>query len=165
VAKAIDATFANSPFETSTVDEKTFSRAFLKQAGDLNFIITMVVAAAFAAILMIVGTTLVSAVRERTKEIGVMKTLGFPGHRVLRMVLGESLLLSGLGGLLGLGVAAVALNGLSRSPIGETFGALSMTAPVAAAGMGLALLLGLVTGLAPALSALRMNIIDALGRR
>ena len=165
VAKAIDARFANSPYETATVDEKTFQRAFLKQAGDLNFIITMVVAAAFAAILMIVGTTLVSAVRERTKEIGVMKTLGFPGPRVLRMVLGESILLSGLGGGLGLGVAALMLKGLSKSAMGASFGDLSMDLSVALIGIGLALLLGLVTGLIPALSALRMNIIDALGRR
>ena len=165
VAKAIDATFANSPYETSTVDEKTFSRAFLKQAGDLNFIITMVVAAAFAAILMIVGTTLVSAVRERTKEIGVMKTLGFPGPRVLRMVLGESVMLSALGGVLGLGVAAFMLQGMSKSEIGASFGDLSMSAPVALIGLSLAVLLGVVTGLVPALSALRMNIIDALGRR
>ncbi len=165
VAKAIDARFANSPYETATVDEKTFQRAFLKQAGDLNFIITMVVAAAFAAILMIVGTTLVSAVRERTKEIGVMKTLGFPGPRVLRMVLGESILLSGLGGGLGLGVAALMLKGLSKSAMGASFGDLSMDLSVALVGIVLALLLGLVTGLIPALSALRMNIIDALGRR
>lgn len=165
VARAIDESFANSPFETSTVDEKTFSRAFLKQAGDLDFIITMVVAAAFAAILMIVGTTLVSAVRERTREIGVMKTLGFSSPRVLRLVLGESLLLSALGAGLGLGVAAMMLAGISKSPAATQFGDLSMPPLVAVAGLVLAALLGLSTGLIPALSALNMRIVDALGRR
>lgn len=165
VAKTIDAGFANSPFETSTVDEKTFSRAFIKQAGDLNVIITFVVAAAFAAILMIVGTTLVSAVRERTKEIGVMKTLGFSSPRVLRMVLGESLLLSTLGAALGLGVSAVVLGGLSKSPLASNFGDLSMAPIVAISGLSLAIALGLITGAIPALTALRMSIIDALGRK
>ncbi len=165
VAKTIDAAFANSPFETSTVDEKTFSRAFIKQAGDLNVIITFVVAAAFAAILMIVGTTLVSAVRERTKEIGVMKTLGFSSPRVLRMVLGESLLLSTLGAVLGLGVSAVVLGGLSKSPLASNFGDLSMAPIVAISGISLAIALGLVTGAIPALTALRMSIVDALGRK
>lgn len=94
-----------------------------------------------------------------------MKTLGFPGARVLRMVLGESTLLSGLGGGLGLGVAAFMLHGLSKSPMGASFGDLSMDLSVALVGIVLAILLGLVTGLIPALSALRMNIIDALGRR
>ena len=165
VAKTIDAAFANSPFETSTVDEKTFSRAFIKQAGDLNVIITFVVASAFAAILMIVGTTLVSAVRERTKEIGVMKTLGFSSPRVLRMVLGESLLLSTLGAGLGLGVSAIVLAGLSKSPLASNFGDLSMAPIVVISGISLAIALGLVTGTIPALTALRMSIVDALGRK
>ena len=165
VAKTIDAAFANSPFETSTVDEKTFSRAFIKQAGDLNVIITFVVASAFAAILMIVGTTLVSAVRERTKEIGVMKTLGFSSPRVLRMVLGESLLLSTLGAGLGLGVSAIVLAGLSKSPLASAFGDLSMAPIVVVSGISLAIALGLVTGTIPALTALRMSIVDALGRK
>lgn len=165
VAKAIDANFANSPFETSTVDEKTFARAFLKQAGDLNFIVSMVVAAAFAAILMIVSTTLVSAMRERTKEIGVLKTLGFSSPRVLRMVLGEALLLSTMGAVLGLGVSALVLAGLTKSPAGSQFGDLSMSPLVAGAGVMLALTLGLVTGAIPAMSALRMSIVDALTRR
>ncbi len=165
IAKSVDAMFANSSAETSTVDEKTFARAFLKQAGDLNFIVTMVVAAAFTAILMIVSTTLVSAMRERTKEIGVMKTLGFSSPRVLRMVLGEALLLSTMGAVLGLGVSAIILKGISRSPAGSQFGDLSMAPSVAATGLVLAISLGLVTGAIPAVSALRMSIIDALNRR
>jgi putative ABC transport system permease protein len=163
VATAIDTMFANSSNETATVDEKTFSRSFLAQAGDINFIITMVVSAAFAAILMIVGNTMVTAVRERTKEIGVMKTLGFSGPRVLRMVLGESLLLALIGAALGFGVGWLALNGLGSG--GGFFGRLEMQPIVAAMALGLALLLGLITGLIPALSALRMSIIDALNRR
>ena len=165
VAKAIDASFANSPYETSTVDEKTFGRAFLKQAGDLNFIVSMVVAAAFAAILMIVSTTLVSAMRERTKEIGVMKTLGFSSPRVLRMVLGEALMLSSLGAVLGLVTSAIVLAALSKSPAGANFGDLSMSPGVALSGLALAIVLGLVTGAIPSVSALRMSIVDALNRR
>jgi len=163
VATAIDAMFANSDKETATVDEKTFSRSFLAQAGDINFIITMVVSAAFAAILMIVGNTMVTAVRERTKEIGVMKTLGFSGPRVLRMVLSESLLLALMGAALGFGVAWLALGALGSG--GGPFGRLEMQPIVAAMALGLAIFLGLITGLIPALSALRMSIIDALNRR
>jgi putative ABC transport system permease protein len=124
----------------------------------------MVVSAAFAAILMIVSTTLVSAMRERTKEIGVMKTLGFSSPRVLRMVLGEAVLLSSLGAVLGLGTSAFILTGLSKSPVGSSFGDLSMSPVVALSGLALAVSLGLVTGAIPALSALRMSIIEALNR-
>lgn len=163
VATSIDAAFANSPAETATIDEKTFARSFLAQAGDINFIITSVVGAAFAAILIIVGNTMVTAIRERTREIGVMKTLGFSGPRVLRMVLGESLLVSLIGAVLGFAVGALALTGLGSS--GFVGGRLEMQPIVAVLALGLAILLGLVTGLAPALSALRMNIVTALTRR
>src|SRR5262249_14264059 len=97
VAARIDTMFANSSFETKTQDEAAFGRAFLAQMGDIGLIITLVVGAAFAAILMVVGNTMMMNVRERTREIGVLKTLGFSSARVTRMVLGESLLLSLIG--------------------------------------------------------------------
>src|SRR5262249_51961105 len=102
VSHAIDARFANSADETSTQDEATFNKSFAAQLGNIALVVTLVVSAAFAAILLIVGTTIALAVRERTKEVGVMKTLGFSSGRILRMVLGESLLLSFFGAALGL---------------------------------------------------------------
>ncbi len=161
-ARAIDAQFANSSAETATVDEKTFSRSFLQQAGDINFIITLVVSAAFAAILMIVGNTMVTAIRERTNEIGVLKTIGFSSPRVLRMVLGESVLLSLIGAGAGVVLGGLALKALeSQAP----FGALDLEPVVVAMAFAIAVLLGLLTGLIPAVSALRMSIIEALSRR
>jgi putative ABC transport system permease protein len=162
VAQAIDAGFANSPSETSTVDEKSFSRAFLAQAGDLNFIIGLVVGAAFLAILMIVGNTMVTAVRERTKEIGVMKTLGFTGPRVLRMVLGESVLLALWGAAAGVLVGAGMMKVLEKV---APFGALDLQPQVVAIALTLALGLGLITGLIPAIGSLRMRIVDAMTAR
>jgi putative ABC transport system permease protein len=164
VAAAIDRQFANSSAETKTQDEIAFGRAFLAQLGDISFIITLVVSAAFAAILMVVGNTMMMAVRERTKEIGVMKTLGFSSGRIVRMVLGESLLLSLIGAGLGLGFAALALIGMSTA-LRDVVGGVEMSPWVAGLGLALALLFGLVTGFAPALSALNLKIVDALGRK
>ncbi len=163
VSNAIDQRFANSADETSTNDEATFNKSFTAQLGNIALVITLVVGSAFIAILLIVGTTMALAVRERTKEVGVMKTLGFSSGRVLRMVLGESMLLAflgaGFGALLALGLLAMAAGaGGGGPPVSLAPSALLWSALIA-------LGLGLLTGLAPALQAYRMRIIDALGRR
>src|SRR6202043_3946862 len=107
VMKTIDDMFANSPYETATDTEKAFNKAFAAQLGNIALIVGLVVGAAFVTILMIVGNTMAMTVRERTREIGVLKTLGFSGPRILRMVLGESVLLALIGGLPGLALAAL----------------------------------------------------------
>ncbi|MES1202597.1 MAG: FtsX-like permease family protein [Pseudomonadota bacterium] len=162
VAHRIDAMFANSPAETSTQDELAFFRAFIAQRGNISFIITLVVGAAFIAILLVVGNTMMMAVRERTKEIGVLKTLGFTSDRIMRMVLGESLLLSAIGAFLGLGLAALGMFLMGQS---DSFKGLAMPWIIAGIGAGLALIFGLITGLAPSISALNLKIVDALGRK
>jgi putative ABC transport system permease protein len=163
VAKTIDQMFANSPYETSTDTEKAFNKAFAAQLGNIALIVTLVVSAAFATILMIVGNTMVMAVRERTREIGVLKTLGFPGGRILRMVLGESLLLALLGGIPGIILAALFAAALETS-VGNFIPGFAVTPGIALTAVGLMIALGLATGLIPAINAMRLNIATALGR-
>jgi putative ABC transport system permease protein len=163
IEKTIDAMFANSPYETSTDTAAAFNKQFVAQLGNITLIVTLVVSTAFAAILLIVGNTMVMAVRERTREIGVLKTLGFSGASISMQVLAESLLLALGGALLGLGAAAAVLNGMRRV-LEQFIPGVSVTGPIFAAGLGLALLLGLVTGAIPAWSGLRLRIVTALGR-
>lgn len=163
VVAAVDGMFANSPFETSTTTEGAFNKQFAAQLGNIALIVTLVVAAAFLTILMIVGNTMVMAIRERTREIGVLKTLGFPSGRIFRMVLGESVLLALLGGIPGL-IAAAAACAVLAPAAGAFAPGLRLVPQTAFLGVGLMLLLGLVTGVVPALNALRMSIVTALGR-
>lgn len=163
VSQEIDALFANSPAETSTTTEAAFNEAFMEQFGNIGLILTWVIGAAFATILMIVGTTMVMAVNERTREIAVLKTLGFTEPRIFRMVLAESLLLSFLGGLIGLGLAALAATAASAALSGflPPFG---LTLPNTLTALGLMAALGIVTGLLPAWNATRVRISEALGK-
>ncbi len=163
VADRIDQMFANSSYETATDTEKAFNKAFVAQLGNIALIVLLVVGAAFVTILMIVGNTMVMSVRERTREIGVMKTLGFPGGRILRLVLGESILLALLGGLPGLGIAWLIAMAM-RESLANFVPGIAITPEIAGAALLLMLALGLITGLVPALNAMRLKIADALGR-
>lgn len=164
VAKAIDAISANSDHETRTLTEQAATAAWMKQLADINLIVTSIMGAVFFTLLLLSGNTMMQAVRERTGEIAVLKTLGFSGRSVLAMVLAESVLLLLLGGCVGLGLASV---------IGPAVGAASggtLNLPAAglgswAMGVGLMLLFGLVVGALPALNAMRLNITDALAGR
>jgi putative ABC transport system permease protein len=163
VAKAIDALFVNATAETSTDTEKAFNKAFAAQFGNIALIVVLVVGAAFVTILMIVGNTMALSIRERTREIGVLKTLGFTGGRILRLVLGESVLLALLGGIPGLALAALATAWL-RPSVSNLFPGFALTPGIIAEAIILMLALGLVTGIIPALNAMRLQIATALGR-
>jgi putative ABC transport system permease protein len=163
VAKTIDAMFANSIAETSTDTEKAFGKAFAAQFGNIALIVLLVVGAAFVTILMIVGNTMALSIRERTREIGVLKTLGFSGSRILRMVLGESVLLALLGGLPGLAIAALITIAL-RASLANIAPAFAVSPVIALEGIALMIALGLITGIIPALNAMRLKIATALGR-
>jgi putative ABC transport system permease protein len=163
VARTIDAMFANSIAETSTDTEKAFGKAFAAQFGNIALIVFLVVGAAFVTILMIVGNTMALSIRERTREIGVLKTLGFSGPRILRMVLGESVLLALLGGLPGLAIAALITIAL-RASLANIAPAFAVSPVIALEGIALMIALGLFTGVIPALNAMRLKIATALGR-
>jgi putative ABC transport system permease protein len=163
VAKAIDASFANSSYETATDTEKAFNKAFVAQIGNIALIMTLVVGAAFVTILMIVGNTMALTIRERTREIGVLKTLGFSGQRILGMVLGESVLLAMLGGIPGLAIAAL-IAFMMRENLSNFIPGFAMTPGIAIVGIAMILALGLITGIIPALNAMRLRIAAALGR-
>jgi putative ABC transport system permease protein len=163
VARTIDQMFANSSDETSTDTEKAFNKAFVAQLGNIALIVGLVVGAAFVTILMIVGNTLIMALRERTREIGVLKTLGFRDGRILRLVLGESLALAFTGGLIGLGIAALVAMAL-RDSVGNFVPRIAITPEIVAAALVLMAAFGVVTGIIPALQAMRLKIVTALGR-
>lgn len=163
VSQAIDALFANSPAETETTTEAAFTQAFLEQIGNIGLILTSVIGAAFATILMIVGTTMVLAVDERTKEIAVMKTLGFTAPSIFAMTLGEVFLLSLLGGLIGLGLAWTLVSLAAESLAGFIPG-LGISLDIALIALALMVGLALLTGLLPAMRAMNVQISTALGK-
>jgi putative ABC transport system permease protein len=162
ISKKIDAMFANSPAETKTQSEKALAQSFANQVGDVGRILTGILLAVFFTLLLVVGNTMAQAVRERTNEIAVLKTLGFTHGQALGLVLAESCLISMLGGLAGLGLAWVLI-----TFVGDLSGQLPvfyLPGRDAVLGVVFTVLLGLVTGFLPAMQAMRLRIAEALRR-
>ncbi len=160
ISAAIDRLFANSDHETKTVTEKEFQQSFLKQIGDINFIVSSIVGAVFFALLFLTGNTMMQSVRERIPEFAVLKTLGYSDRAVLTLVVAEGLVLSLTAAALGLVGAAAAF------PMLQDFvGVPSLPPAVVGQGLFYAVLLALVTALAPGLRVARLNIVDALAGR
>jgi putative ABC transport system permease protein len=103
------------------------------------------------------------AIRERTNELAVLKTLGFPDGRILRMVLLESVLIAAAGGVVGIALSYAFIT-LGGDPTHGLLPAFYFPTVDIAAGLGLVLLLGLASGFLPAWQASRLRIVDALRR-
>jgi putative ABC transport system permease protein len=163
ISRKVDALFANSSTETKTSSEKAFAQGFANQIGNIGTIVTVIVAAVLFTILLVTANTMSQSVRERTNEIAVMKTLGFTRASVTLLVLGESLLITLIGGGIGLLLGTVAVGGIGKQL--EQYLPL-MKIPPQAYGLGVVcmLVLGLLAGALPCLQAWQLKITDALRR-
>ena len=162
VAAEVDDRFANSAWETSTETERAFAAGFAKQVGNIRLIVLSIGAVVLFTLLLVAGTTMAMAVRERTPELGVIKTLGVTDTGVLALVLTEAVLLAVVGGALGLGLAK--LFTLGGDPTNGLLPVYHLGTDKIVMGMVLALFVGLAAGAIPALDAMRLQIVDALRR-
>lgn len=162
VARQIDETFANSPWETKTDTEKEFATSFAKQAGNIQLLLLSIGSVVFFTLLLVTGNTMAIAVRERVRDLAVLKAVGFSDRFVLLLVLSESALIAAIGGALGLcGAKLLTLNG---DPTHGMLPYFYLPPQIAVIGFGAALLVGVVAGLLPALTAMNLNIVTALRR-
>ena len=163
MAQKFDDMFANSDAETKTTTEKGFVEGFAKQIGDIGAIMMAILAAVLFTILLIVGNTMAQSVRERTSELAVLKTLGFSNAGVVTLVLVESTFIALLGGICGLALAWLFVQG--GDPTHGMLPTFVLPARDILAGVATMLLMGLIAGALPAISAMRLRITDALRRQ
>ena len=160
VARAIDLEFANSASETRTQTESAFAAAFMKQMGNIEFLIMAIGSVVFFTLLLVTGNTMAIAVRERTNELAVLKAVGYSDGFVLGLVLAESMLIAVVGGAVGLWFA----RGMASQDITGGILPMYLSGATLAAGVAVALGTGLLAGLLPAVSAMRLSVVDALRR-
>jgi putative ABC transport system permease protein len=160
VAKAVDKEFENSDSETKTQTEGAMIQGWVSQLGNIVLIVSFILGAVFFTILLITGNTMSQAIRERTGELGVLKAIGYTNGQVLCLVLAESCLLTVLGG--GLGLALAWLMTAKGDPTGGLLPLFYLPPRDLILGGVLCILLGLATGIFPALMAMRLRVADAL---
>jgi putative ABC transport system permease protein len=162
VARGIDQGFANSPWETRTQSEAAFMASFVEQMGNIEFLMLAIGAVVVFTLLLVTGNTMATAVRERTGELAVFKTVGYSDRFVMGLVLLESLVIAAAGGILGVLLAkAFTLRG---DPTGGMLASFYLPPAAMAGGMAVALAVGVVAGLLPALAAMRLQVVQALRR-
>ena len=162
VVKAIDDTFANSPYETKSETLQAMAASWVKQAGNIEFLILAIGGIVFFTLLLVTGNTMALAVRERMGELAVMKAVGFSDQFVLLIVLAESVLIAVVGGAIGLGFSK--LFTLGGDPTGGVLQSFFLPGSAILLGMIAAFAVGILAGILPASSAMRLRVVDALRR-
>jgi putative ABC transport system permease protein len=160
VAEAIDTEFGNSANETRTQTESAFAAGWVKQMGNIEFLVFAIGSVVFFTLLLVTGNTMAIAVRERTNELAVLKAVGYSDRFVLGLVLAESALIAAVGGAIGLWLAS----GVVAQDITQGLIPLYLPTGSTAGGVAVALATGLLAGLLPAVSAMRLSVVDALRR-
>lgn len=163
IARQVDALFANSPAETRTESEQAFQAGFISMFGNIPFALSVIGLAVVFAILLVAANTMVMAIRERTSEIGVLKTLGFQDRTLFGMVLAEGALITLIGGVLGALFAKFAIE-TSNFNAGGFLPPVQVEWATVVRGILVAVALGAISGFIPAWQASRLRIVDALRR-
>src|SRR5947209_3440614 len=162
VAKSIDEMFANSPQPTKTETEKGFTLSFVAQLGNVKLFIMSICGAVVFAILLVSGNTMAMTIRERTREVAVLKTLGFTRGTILSLYIGEAVTISLFGGLLGATAATLLMIAAAHNPNGTFFTGFKVNAPTYLVALAVAALVGFVSAVFPSYRASQRNIVDGL---
>jgi putative ABC transport system permease protein len=164
VSKDIDAAFANAPEPVKAETEKAFGLNFINMLGNVKAFILIISLAAVFTILLVSGNTMAMSIRERTREVAVLKTLGFQQKTILGLFIGEAMGIAAVGGVLGTLIAAVLLSGATHVPqAGNLFlVALHEWRFTAPASWGVAILAGFLSSAVPAYGASKTGIVEGL---
>jgi putative ABC transport system permease protein len=159
----IDDMFRNSPLQTKSESEKAFQLGFVASLGNVKAFILGICGAVVFAIMLVSANTMAMSVRSRTREVAVLKTLGFTRQGVLSIFVSEAVALAIAGGVLGIAVAIPVISFMTHTFIGLGIPLdMKVRMPTAVLSLTVALLLGVVSGCLPAYRASRMNIVEGL---
>ena len=162
ISEQVDNLFTNSRAETKTETERAFQEGFIQGTSLIITLLNFISFVIIGIILLVLGNTMIMSARERTKEYAVLKTIGFSGKHLLGLIAGESLVISALGGALGL-LLTYPLVGVFSIAVPKSWFPVFYVEPTTLVMAGLsALVVGIVASLFPVQRALRTSIVDGL---
>ena len=163
VAAGVDAMFHNSPEPTKTESEKAFQLSFINSLGNVKAFILSICFAVVFATLLVSANTMAMSIRERTREVAVLKTLGFTRQSILRLYIGEAVLVALTGGALGCLLAAGLVTALANAPgMGFFFLGMRVTIPTFLLAIFVSAMVGLLSAILPAYHAAKLDIVEGL---
>lgn len=163
ISKDIDNTFANSSTETKTQTEKEMMAGWAKQTGNVGLIITIIGSIVFFTLLLVVGNTMAMSIRERVRELAVLKAIGYTDTFVLMFIIAEALLVAAIGVGIGLLLMALLLPGI-ESKLGGILQFVFLPKDKAVEGVIITLFIAFLAGIIPAVNASRLRVVDAIRR-
>ncbi|MDP6538745.1 MAG: FtsX-like permease family protein [Planctomycetota bacterium] len=161
VMAQVDSMFENDAQRVQATSEAEFNAQFVSMLGNIPFFVSSIGGGVLAAIALAVLNTMIMAGREQSRDVGILKALGFTDRTVFAVLLGQSLLLCSLGGFLGLGLARLASGPISMV-LSTQFPGYEVTPGVLGQAAAVALAIGLVAGITPAWRARKLEVVDAL---
>jgi putative ABC transport system permease protein len=163
VAAGVDAMFRNSPEPTKTESEKAFQLSFINSLGNVKAFILSICFAVVFATLLVSANTMAMSIRERTREVAVLKTLGFTRQSILRLYIGEAVLVALTGGALGCLLAAGLVIVMANAPgMGFFFLGMKVTIPTFLLAIFVSAMVGLLSAILPAYHAAKLDIVEGL---
>lgn len=163
IEAAVDDMFHNSTIQTKTESESAFALSFVSMLGNVKAFLLAIVGAVTFTILLVSANTIAMSVRERTREVGILKTLGYTPGAILTLILGEAVLVAVAGGVIGIFLASMMTGVVRDAPtMMDQLQHLTLEPQVAAVCLVVAALIGLLSALVPAFNASRLSILDAL---
>jgi len=163
VSKDIDALFANSSTETKTQTEKEMMAGWAKQTGNIGLMITIIGSIVFFTLLLVIGNTMAMSIRERFRELAVLKAIGYTDTFVLMLVICEALLVAFIGVVIGLGLLFLTLPGIEKA-LGSFLQFVFLPTEKAIEGVVITLFIAFLAGIIPAVNASRLRVVDAIRR-
>ena len=163
IAKAVDQMFENAPEPTKTESEQAFQLSFISFLGNVKAFLFLIFGAVTFTTLLVSANTIAMSVRERIKEVGILKTLGYTNGSILGIILGEAAVISLLGGAVGLLLAELLTAGIRNGPAYvQAFKTLGLGPGLSSLSLAIAVVIGLISALVPAWNAARTSILDSL---